>query len=226
MVKPYYDDGNGIVIYHGDCREILPELGRFDLLLTDPPYGIDYEKGKGGGRGAYGPAIVRRNIEPIVGDKDPFDPKPWIGFENVILWGANHFAQQLPHGRWIAWNKLGDKEPWDSFSDVEFAWQNGRGKDRIFSHLWKGLCQAGAGEKRNHPTQKPLSLMRWCVGLVPDAKTIIDPFAGSCTTAVAAKLEGRKATCIEINEKYCEIGANRLRQNVLRFDLEQQEAPG
>ena len=70
-------------------------------------------------------------------------------------------------------------------------------------------------EFRVHPTQKPVALMRWCLSLVPDAETILDPFAGSCTTGVAAKLEGRKSVLIEISEKYCEAGAKRLSQGVL-----------
>lgn len=212
LPKPYYDS-DGIQIFHGDCREILPELPKFDLLLTDPPYGINYAKGTGGGAGAS--STNRRNCEAIIGDSEPFDPTPWLDFPNVILWGANHFARSLPHGRWIAWNKLGDKEPWDTFSDVEFAWQNGRGKDRIFTFLWKGLCQSGAAVRRRHPTQKPVPLMRWCLGLVPDAQTILDPFLGSGTTLVAAQLEGRRGVGIEVNEKYCEIAANRLAQKVL-----------
>jgi site-specific DNA-methyltransferase (adenine-specific)/modification methylase len=214
LPTPYYQD-DAVTIYHGDWREVIPWVGKIDAVITDPPYGIGHKKGNSGRRGAYGSAVVRRNAEAIEGDKEAFDPSPWLDFPSVILWGSNHFAQSLPHGRWLAWNKLGDKEPWDSFSDVEFAWQNGRGKDRIFSHLWKGLCQAGQGEKRFHPTQKPVALMRWCLSLVPDAEAILDPFAGSCTTGVAAKLEGRKATLIELEERYCEIGANRLSQGVL-----------
>lgn len=213
LPSPFYDR-DGITIYNTDCRDILQQLGDFDLLLTDPPYGIGYVKGKGG-KGIH--CKNRRNIDAVVGDDQPFDPQPFMEFKNAILWGANHYAARLPHGRWIAWNKLGDKEPWDSFSDVEFAWQNGRGKDRIVSHLWKGLCQAGAGEKRWHPTQKPLGVMKWCIGLVPDAKTVLDPFMGSGTTLVAAKLLGLRAVGIEINADYCAVAVERLRQGVLDF---------
>ena len=214
-LRPYYQR-DGITIYHGDCLEIIGAIDGVDAVVSDPPYGIGYVKGKGGRRGAYSAPVVKRNIEPVSGDDKPFDPSPFLAYKHVILWGANHYAQRLPHGRWIAWNKLGDKEPWDSFSDVEFAWQNGRGKDRMFSMLWKGICQGdGSQEPRNHPTQKPLRLMRWCMGLVPDAETILDPFMGSGTTIVAARAEGRKAIGIEIEERYCEIAAKRLSQGVL-----------
>jgi DNA modification methylase len=83
------------------------------------------------------------------------------------------------------------------------------------------MLQEHAGDRKEtrvHPTQKPLPLMRWCLTLAPDAQTILDPFMGSGTTLVAAKLEGRKSVGIEISEKYCEIAANRLRQRVLQFD--------
>jgi len=214
-LTPYYQR-DGITIYHGNCLEIIGAIDGVDAVVSDPPYGIGYVKGKGGRRGAYSAPVVKRNIEPVLGDDKPFDPSPFLAYKHVILWGANHYAQRLPHGRWIAWNKLGDKEPWDSFSDVEFAWQNGRGKDRMFSMLWKGICKGdGSQEQRNHPTQKPLRLMRWCMGLVPDAETILDPFMGSGTTIVAARAEGRKAIGIEIEERYCEIAAKRLSQGVL-----------
>ena len=215
LPAPYYER-DGVTIYHGDCLEIIGLLEGVDAVVSDPPYGIGYCKGNGGGRGAYSAPIVKRNIEPVFGDDKPFDPSPFLGYKHVILWGANHYAQRLPHGRWIAWNKLGDKEPWDSFSDVEFAWQNGRGKDRMFSMLWKGICQGdGSQEPRHHPTQKPLKLMRWCMGLIPAAETILDPFMGSGTTLVAARAEGRRVIGIEIEERYCEIAAGRLAQRVL-----------
>jgi site-specific DNA-methyltransferase (adenine-specific)/modification methylase len=214
LPSPYYER-DGVAIYHGDCLEIIGALEGVDAIVSDPPYGIGYVKGEGG-KGIH--RNGRRNIEAITGDDSPFDPSPFLGYRHVILWGANHYAQRLPHGRWIAWNKLGDKEPWDSFSDVEFAWQNGRGKDRMFSLLWKGLCQGlpgGKKERRHHPTQKPLRLMRWCMGLIPAAETILDPFMGSGTTLVAARAEGRRAIGIEVDERYCEIAARRLAQGVL-----------
>jgi site-specific DNA-methyltransferase (adenine-specific) len=214
-VKPYFQD-DYVTLYHADCREVLPLLGPADTLITDPPYGINYVKGAGGRAGAS--STNRRNTVPVFGDDEPFDPTPFLHFPSVILWGVNHYAHRIPAGgRWIAWNKLGHKEPWDSFSDVEFAWQNKRGKDLIFSHLWKGLCQAGAGEKRFHPTQKPLALMKWCIGLVPDAKTVLDPFMGSGTTILAAKDMGLKSIGIEVSEHYCEIAAKRLAQGMLNF---------
>jgi len=197
----------GVEIWLGDCRDVLPLIGRVDAVVTDPPYGIGFEKGEGG----RGKQRFRRSYGPIVGDDQPFDPSPWLNWP-CILWGANHYSSRLPHGRWLAWNKLGALEPWDSFSDVEFAWQNTRAADRIFSLLWKGLIQGekiNSGE-RSHPTQKPMALMRWCLGFLPDARVILDPFMGSGTTGVAAVKLGRKFIGVEIDPGYFDIARRRI----------------
>jgi site-specific DNA-methyltransferase (adenine-specific) len=201
-------------LYLGDCLEILPTLGKVGrkkglAILTDPPYGIGFQKG-GGGNGLT--PRGRLPTDPIIGDDQPFDPAPWLGWP-CILWGANHYAQRLTHGRWLAWNKLGTFEPFgDSFCDVEFAWQNIRAADRIFSHLWKGAMQdSEKGPIRYHPTQKPVSLMQWCLGFLSDAETILDPFMGSGTTGVACANLGRKFIGIEIEPKYFDIACRRIK---------------
>jgi site-specific DNA-methyltransferase (adenine-specific) len=201
------------VLYLGDCREILPELGKVDAVVTDPPYGIGYQRGAGG-KGEQRVRSGRNDAAPIVGDDKPFDPAPWLSWP-CVMWGANHYAQSLPRGRWLAWNKLGHMEPWDDFCDVEFAWSSERGADRIFSLLWKGLAQGdkegGQGE-RWHPTQKPIALMRWCIEQFPNADTILDPFMGSGTTGVAAIKLGRKFIGIEIEPKYFDIACRRIEE--------------
>jgi len=202
-------------MYLGDCLEVMPALGAVDAVVTDPPYGIGYNGGiPDTGLSSTGHV----NNKPIDWDSQPFDPSPWLQWR-CIMWGANHYAAQLPHGRWLAWNKLGDKEPWDQFSDVEFAWQNKRAADKIFSHLWKGLCQKGRGEKRHHPTQKPVALMEWCLGFLPDARTILDPFMGSGTTLVACAKLGRKGIGIELDPDYFEIAVERVRKAYEQPDL-------
>ena len=204
----------------GDCLEILPTLPKVDAVITDPPYGIGYSKGTGG-KGNH----TRRNIEAIAGDDAPFDPSPWLAWP-CIMWGANHYSGRLPHGRWLAWNKLGTLEPWDSFSDVEFAWQNQRGADRIFNLLWKGICQGEKddGGSRGHPTQKPVALMKWCLGFVPDAQTILDPFMGSGTTGVACAQLGRKFIGIEIEPRYFDIACRRIERAYAQGKLFQEPA--
>lgn len=213
----------------GDCRLILPMLEGIDAVLSDPPYGIKASFGsqrprsKSGRRGSTGhKEKIGRPRKPIVGDNAPFDPTTWLAWP-CILWGANHYAQRLPHGRWLAWNKLGSLEPWDSFSDVEFAWQNTRAADRIFSLLWKGLVRekdpsrnGAASGIKHHPTEKPVALMEWCLGFLPDAQTILDPFMGSGTTGVACVKHGRSFVGIELDEEYFETACRRIEEEYAR----------
>lgn len=207
-MKPYYDEG-GITIYCGDSREILPSLVGVDSVVTDPPYGIDYEHGsrKGGVK-------LGTDGERVIGDDEPFDPAYLLGYPTVVLWGANHYADRLPAARgWLVWDKRDGIAPNDQ-SDCELAWTNRLTVARLFTRYWNG---GGIGEKRWHPTQKPIALMRWCLELVPDAQTILDPYMGSGTTLRAAKDLGRKAIGIELREDYCAIAVERLRQSA--FDL-------
>ena len=209
-MTPYFQQ-DGVTLYHGDCREILPGLGQFDLLLTDPPYGINYKAGESSQQGI-------QNFDRIKDDDKPFDPSFFLHFPDVICWGANHYARRLPeeYGQFYCWDKVCTNGLKVRIAECEYAWHKNGTKPRVFRHLWSGAYRhSEAGEKSVHPTQKPVALMVWCLTLVPDAKTILDPFAGSGTTLLAAKLEGRKAVGIEISERYCEIAANRLRQKLL-----------
>ena len=214
-----YHESDGVTLYHGDCREILPQLGRFDLLLTDPPYGMrlntDNSRFSGGTKGNMakrGNGVGTGRGRPIIGDDEPFDPSFMLGSaDEQIIWGWNHFADKLPSGSCLVWIKRNDGAFGSFLSDAEVAWKSkGCG---VFCH--KDLSNNAIANSRVHPTQKPVGLMRWCLTFFPDAQAIFDPFAGSGTTLLAAKLEGRKAVGIEISEEYCEIAANRLRQRLL-----------
>jgi site-specific DNA-methyltransferase (adenine-specific) len=208
--------GNATLLL-GDCRQILPTLEHVDACVTDPPYGIAYRKGSGG----HGKHSVR-NMDAIEGDAGPFDPEPFLGFSEVILWGANHYAQRLPHGRWLAWDKLAGMAEFDSFSDVEFAWRKGRGKDRVFNHLWKGICKDSekGGKERWHPTQKPIELMAWCINQLPETcSTVLDPFMGVGTTGLACLKVGRRFIGIEIEPKYFDIACRRIEAASKQPDL-------
>ena len=224
-IKPYYVD-DWVCIIHGDCREVLPGLDGVNVVISDPPYGINFNHSGSHGRfNGQGQTIAagKRGAWPITGDDRPFDPSPWLVFPNVILWGADHFYPRLPDsGRWLAWNKLDGMESWDSFSDVEFAWHSAEGAARIFSMKWKGLACDKQGENnglRQHETQKPERLMRWCIEQAKAAAKdlILDPFMGSGTTLRAAKDLQRHAIGIEIEERYCEIAARRCQQEVLNL---------
>lgn len=207
-------------LYCEDCEFVAASLSRNAAIISDPPYGVGFkvgpQKARPGGRGRHRGGF--EGTEAIVGDQKPFDPELWLGFPEIILWGANHYAQRLPHGRWLAWNKLGAMQPWDDFGDVEFAWHNKRAADRIFSHLWKGLCQKGSGVRREHPTQKPVELMEWCIGFVTSS-TIVDPFMGSGTAGVAAARLGRRFIGIEIEPRYFDIACRRIEEATKQADL-------
>jgi site-specific DNA-methyltransferase (adenine-specific) len=214
----------GVTLYLGDCREVLPSLGRVDAVVTDPPYGIGYVRGTARSGLHRGMGANKHAGIPIIGDDKPFDPAPFLSLcGNVMMWGADHFYKRLPdRGRWLAWNKLGTLEPWDSFCDVEFAWHSLEGASRIFSMMWKGLVADNAGESngfRDHPTQKPVRLMRWCIEQAGDARTILDPFMGSGTTGVAAVKLGRRFIGIEIEPKYFDIACRRISEALKQPDL-------
>lgn len=208
-MKPYYQDA-AVTIYHGDCRQIVPVLGRFDLLLTDPPYGIgrDGKKlstSKHGGTKAY--AFTGWDSEA---------PSSWVlqmlmaACEKHIIWGGNYLVEALPPSmKWLVW----DKGQRIAQSDGELAWTNLDGALRICTLNRVELAADGA----QHPTQKPEKLIRWCIEQAEQAQTILDPFAGSGTTGRAAKDLGKTAVLIEREERYCEIAAKRMQQECLPF---------
>ena len=201
------------VIIHADCRTVLPKIPdkAIDLVLTDPPSGIDYDAS----HSKYKDGIVRQNI---IGDNAAFDPTPMLKYSRLILWGGNCFANQLPKSKqWLTWVNTMRDDANIRQSDTEIAWtRNCIGRSRVFHHLWIGAYkESESGQRAQHPTQKPVLLMEWCLRLVDDAKTILDPFLGSGTTLVAAKNLGRRAIGVEIEYKYCQIAEQRLAQEVL-----------
>ena len=188
-----------MTIYHGDCREIVPTLGRFDLLLTDPPYGIGINQSHR--------LSVSRGFGGETWDDEAPDITPLLPVAiKRIVWGGNYFPLS-PTRCFLVWDKQNDGR---DFADCEMAWTDIDAVARIFRR--RPMNMDGG---KVHPTQKPLALMLWCIGLAGDVQTIIDPFAGSGTTGRAAKDLGRKATLIEREERYCEIAASRMAQEVL-----------
>ena len=207
LVTPYYAD-DLVTIYHGDCREWMPDA---DVIVTDPPYGIGavHRNGKTGGRGV----AENRIYIPVHGDDEPMD----IGWllarpGRKVIFGADHFEH--PVGRLLIWDKR-DGLASNNFADAEIAWDSTPGAARLYRHRQMGMLGDGLGEtERVHPTQKPEAVMRWVLGLLPPG-AVLDPYMGSGSTLVAAKSLGRKAIGIEIEERYCEIAAQRCSQEVL-----------
>lgn len=205
-IKPYYQNELG-VIYHGDCLEILPEIEKVDLVLTDPPYGINRSGQKESF--AKNPKHYHKEYEDYGWDADRPNKRIFDliaeSADNLIIWGGNYFADILPRGKkWLIW----DKGQRISQSDCELAYTNIDGALRIFTLNRCALLQDGAV----HPTQKPLSLIVWCIDQSKTTGTILDPFLGSGTTAVACMRLNRRFISIEIEEKYCEIAAKRCEE--------------
>jgi DNA modification methylase len=224
-VTPYYEQ-DGITIYHGDCMDVLGDYmdgrqHRFDLLLTDPPYGIGVSRPSGR------PELNGRTALALRGDygASDWDDKPHSEglalsrkiCRDQIIFGGNYYDLP-PSSCWLVWDKDNEGTP---FADCELAWTNLKKAVRKITYRWNGMLQQPGRpkEKRVHPTQKPEAVMVWALQHVPNVRTVLDPFMGSGTTLVAAKRLGRRATGIEREERYCEIAAKRLSQGALPMEF-------
>lgn len=188
----------------GDCREIMPTLERFDAVVTDPPYGLA-ERLQGGTWG--------KKFEGRYKDWDAVAPLPFFLTDGVpaIVWGGNYM--HLPPSRcWMVWHK---RDAVRTMADCELAWTTFDANARVFD--W--TIAATNAERVGHPTQKPVALMEWCLGFLPDAVTILDPFMGSGTTLVACQRLGRQGTGIEIDPEYWEIACRRVDEATRQPDM-------
>ena len=206
-----------VTIIRGDCLDVLPV--ECDAVVTDPPYGHGYKSNgcclveKDGWNPSKGPVEMEWNEEP-------FDPAPWLTFDTIVLWGANHYASRLPESAaWLVWDKRDGKGE-NNLSDCELAWCNVGGSCRLVRHLWMGLCRADEVGQHLHPTQKPVRVMAWCMdkAKIPEGATVLDPYMGSGTTGIACHRTGRKFIGIEKDARYFEIARKRL-ENELRQGL-------
>lgn len=211
-MTPYYAD-DLVTIYHSDSREWIPDA---DTLITDPPYGIAYRGGQGGN---LIHSKRHRKSEKVSGDAGPFDPSPFLHFPNVAMFGAQHYYPRLPKGgTFHVWDKRGDYKPVHT-ADFDTVWINRKEVGRIHRTVWRGICRETENQDRIlHPTQKPVRVMAWVIGMFPDAEVILDPFMGSGSTLVAAKMLGIRSIGIELEERYCEVAATRLQQQTLGLE--------
>jgi site-specific DNA-methyltransferase (adenine-specific) len=211
-VKPYYEDGS-VTIYHGDCRELMEEgIGspfEVDMLLTDPPYGINLQTNYSKLSGST------KNYKPVEGDAVPFDPAPLLAYRKAVLWGANHYHLRLPEGGgWLVWDKR-EGSGSNMFADAEVAWCSFKTPIRLYSHLW-GVNRRSEKNRWLHPTQKPVALMRWVLEKWTEpGQMIFDPYMGSGPVAEACRDLDRRYIGIEMEEEYCEVAAQRFDQGVL-----------
>ncbi len=197
----------------GDCREILPTLGKVDAVVTDPPYGVlNLEGGDTTGvrksrrvnpgrfaRTALGTGDFSWDEAPTPGDLDALRACS----RDQIIWGGNYFP--LPPARGIlVWDK---EQPWPNFSQAEIAWTTLKRPAAL-----RRLSAVRAESNKEHPTQKPLGLMEWCLEFLPDAALVLDPYMGVGTTGVACANLGRRFIGIEREPTYFDIACRRIEE--------------
>ena len=180
----------------GDCLEVMPTLGKVDAVVTDPPYGIGFGKKHTKWSANRGTRLCDWDAEI-----------PDVGFlteicDSVIIWGGERFGLPIRR-RWLSWVKP-DAAP--TFASTEFAWTSSDAPARHFTYAVGKVNQ----ERVGHPTQKPVALMEWCLGFLPNAQTVLDPFMGSGTTLVACQKLGRHGIGIEIDPDYFQIACERV----------------
>lgn len=207
-------------LYLGDCREILPTLGKVDAVVTDPPYGlgVDRAMNKQGGTQYGRAAAAKRRYDATDWDHAPpnwmldwlRDISDW-----QIIFGGNYF--NLPPARcWLVWDKQnGD----NAFADCELAWTNLDKPVRRIEWMWNGMLRRGGEERGGHPTQKPLEVMRWCLGQLPPCRGILDPFMGSGTTGMAAVKAKTSFIGIERHGPYFDMACRRIEEAARQPDM-------
>lgn len=219
---PYYSD-EFVTLYHGDCREVLPQLDqRVDSLITDPPYGLNI----GYGRSALGLRGIEGDHDDalllgILGDVEHLlQPDSW----SLIFCGYTHVGKVQAASELagyqvktvVVWDKKMPSLGMGIRNQHELLVVAKRGKPREHytgGNVWSLVRERG---RPDHPHMKPQSLMTRCIDyFAPEGGTVLDPFAGSGSTLVAAKTLGRKAIGIEFDEKYCALAADRLSQDTL-----------
>ncbi len=177
-------------------------------VLTDPPYGIGQDGGRGHRKSSGARVQAKKDWDR---ERPPAEVFAWLAAApaGAIIWGGNYFADLLPPTMgWLYWQKLigGD------FSDGELAWTSRKGALKEFTYR-------KTNAEMVHPTQKPVALMKWCLGFLPDAQTILDPFMGSGTTLVACQRMGRHGTGIELDPDYFDIACRRVDEAARQPDL-------
>jgi DNA modification methylase len=204
-------------LYLGDCRDILPTLGKVDAVVTDWPYGIGEAAGKNASR-------TNIAVAKDYGDDDwddlPIDPELVALTRSAgrwnVLFGGNYYDCP-PTSCWLVWDKENGA---NDFADCELAWTNLPKAVRRLRYMWNGMLRAGGETRGDHPTQKPIGVMKWAIGHLPEPNlTILDPFMGSGTTGVAAVQMGRQFIGIEREPKYFDIACKRIEDAQRQGDM-------
>lgn len=217
----------------GDSLVIAPQLEGVGAVISDPPYGMDWDTDSTRFSGGQSPNIYRQkgtggirrgrgndSYGEILHDDEPFDPSPWIAYPKCVLFGMNHFAQRLPVGTTLVWVKK-DERLWGTFlSDAELAWmKGGHGVYLYYKSFPPPVRASDAGGNPCkpvgiHPTQKPVSLMTWCMekAKVVVGELVLDPYAGSGSTVISCLRTGRNCIAIEKSPEHYKTMVDRVRQ--------------
>ena len=199
-------------LYLGDCRDVLAALEReypFDALVTDPPYGIGEAAGANASRGNL---AVARDYGNAAWDDETADDALSCAMAYAhwqIIFGGNYY-ELGPTSCWLVWDKVNGN---NDFADCELAWTNLPKAVRRLRYLWNGFMRANGEERGDHPTQKPVGVMKWALQQLPnDTRTILDPFMGSGTTGVACVQLGLRFTGIEREPQYFDAACRRIEE--------------
>lgn len=217
--EPVVIERNGVTctLYCEDCLKISLGLEGVDAIISDPPFGMnlntDNSRFSGGNIASIskrGNGIGTGGGVGIIGDDQPFDPSPWLGYSAVVLFGSNHFAQRLPVGTTLIWLKRNDSGFGSFLSDAELAWMKGG----CGVYAKRDLSMNGEALTRCHPCQKPTPIMTWCMDMakVASGKTVLDPYMGSGTTGIACLRTGRNFIGIEKDPKHFATAVGRIQR--------------
>ena len=220
MEPTWTSDCGTVNLWLGDCLPIIEGWPESLEIVADPPFGISLKPQYGNGTRRYPDGSYRqpaKQYEPVIGDSEPFDVAILERFSKQLLWGANNYG--LSGGRWLIWDKRLGICPPRSQADCEIAWHSEGGSARIFRHMWDGMVRdSERGTKREHPTQKPIAVMKWCLKFAA-GELIGDPYMGTGATGIAAVAMGRKFYGCEIDPTYFEIAKRRITDELNRFPL-------
>lgn len=212
-MKPAWKSNCGnVVLYYGDCKKLLPM--ECDAVVADPPYGINYLSPKPG-------AVFSKESDRVKGDEKEFNPTPFLYPKKVLLFGGNNFCKSLPYGGWIVWDKrLSERADRIFGSPFELAWTS---NPKLYKMIRVGhgayLNADNPGQRRFHPTQKPIKVMLKCLEYLKIApgETVFDPFMGSGSTGLACILKGIRFVGCEIKKEYFEIAKKRIQRELSGF---------
>lgn len=210
-MKPYAS-GRRWTLYGADCADVAPLLTDIDAVIGDPPFGMEWDVDTTRFSGGSDASVAKRGKGAdyrltVANDDRPFDPRPWLDYDRVVLFGSNHFGASLPVGTTLVWLKRNPPAFGSFLSDGEVAWM--KGGHGVYAHL-----EPFTTPNRVHPNEKPVGLLRWCIekARVPTDGLIFDGWAGSGTCGVAALESGRRWVGCEIEPAYLDIAARRLAQ--------------